>query len=230
MLLFPIQECAVQAATLISQRKLAEASELLVTIIKTLQDRKVELNDLDNSSTTMKLSDLQFLPVSRECKVVCPDWDEDFFCFPFAFFAPEGHTTDAVITDSLAMACSGTCLYMLGLCYHLSARENDKCCPDAALRHASYFYGLAGNTLRKIFARDTLGDNGAAFLLMAISTNMASCCYDLGELVAANRWLVSLNELLGACRLKEDTVTLDLHTFFMMTSTTTTGYAAAGAA
>eukprot|EP00522_Entomoneis_paludosa_P013927 CAMPEP_0172448736 /NCGR_PEP_ID=MMETSP1065-20121228/7676_1 /TAXON_ID=265537 /ORGANISM="Amphiprora paludosa, Strain CCMP125" /LENGTH=226 /DNA_ID=CAMNT_0013200307 /DNA_START=81 /DNA_END=761 /DNA_ORIENTATION=+ len=226
MLLLHVQESTLEAADLISQRELEEASEILVCILKTLQET-------DYSNPANNAQELQFLPVSPDCRVACPEWDEEFFGLPFAMFAHEAqNNAEYHVTEIDAAACAGACLYMLGLCYQISAQESKKRCPEAALRSACSFYGHAWQTLQNIkpSTLSTLDESGTSFLRMAISTNVGHCCYHLGELEAANAWQHALDELLSSCLLKDDNITLELHDFFMMSSTVSTGFVAAAAA
>jgi len=224
-----IQQRVMNAANLISHNKLAQASEILMSSIHSLQ-KTTSLAPLGEPSLT--LSDLQFVPVSKDYKVASPEWDDEFFCLPYVFCFDQEKHGNAHITEPVTRTCIGTCLFLLGLCYQISARDtkSHQRCPDALLQTAAHFYGLSWSSLQRVFSATTLNESGASFLMMAITANMSGCCYELGELNPANAWLSSLRELLDICMLKDDNVTLDLHTFFMMTATTATGYVAAGAA
>ena len=91
MLLKAVQECTLEAVTLIAQGKLSRASDLLVCLIRSLQERELELQlnpPLRPTHQTLQVQDLVFLPVSKECRVSAPEWDEEIFGPPFAFFSP----------------------------------------------------------------------------------------------------------------------------------------------
>jgi len=233
-----------EAAILISQRRLEEASATLVAVLRSLQDTEAESNGCastanhGNRLVGIQLGELSFRPISRECKIACPDWDADFFCLPFALFAPSERAT-AKVTQHIALACASASLFMIGLCYHLSAQENEKRCPEAALQASCTFYGRAWATMKQL-SRSSNGsslneqastETLVAILRMAVSTNLANVCYKLGELEAANAWLSVLQDLVLVGNSIEDSpVEGEMHDFFLLTSTVNTGFAAAGAA
>jgi len=234
MFLLSIQELTIEAVTLVSKRKLSQASELLVSIIGSIQERRrcepFSPAQSSKSPESFEVKDIFFLPVSKECKVACPGWDADFFNLPFASFTPERcNASEQVVTESIADACIGVCLYMLGLCYQLDAREQDKYCPDVSLRAACGFYGHAWSTLKRC-GNSCGGDSSISFILMAISTNMIKCHYDLGELDLTNGWMGMLRDLLKCCWIKEERLTVEIHNFFLVVSSLNTRFVAAGAA
>mmetsp|Transcript_23052 Transcript_23052/g.48071 ORF Transcript_23052/g.48071 Transcript_23052/m.48071 type:complete len:232 (-) Transcript_23052:106-801(-) len=231
MLLLPVQECTLQAASLISQRKLAQASEILVEIVTSLRERRGEFERAE-ASQQLNVDDLIFLPLNEDNDADCPDWDDDFFGLPFAVFAPHAGKPVAKyeVTEPIAAACTGVCLFLLGLCYQISAREHERQCPETALKTASSFYNHAWTTLQQVSSNTSCSDTSTTFLLMATATNAATCCYELADLDSANAWFSSLRDILTFCWLKDDHLAMELHNFFLMTSTITTTFVAAGAA
>ena len=237
MLLKAVQECTLEAVTLIAQGKLSRASDLLVCLIRSLQERELELQlnpPLRPTHQTLQVQDLVFLPVSKECRVSAPEWDEEIFDLPFAFFSPLGvDLTDQVVTESIATALSGVCLFMLGLCYHRHAQDNQQhkqTCSGKTLRTACTFYQHAWHSLQKAFRLEEGALQSTSFLLMAIATNMIHSTASVGEIEAANAWIATLKESTQRLWLKEDNLTLQLHNYFLIASTVNTGFVAAGAA
>jgi len=243
--MLPIEQSALRAATLISERKLAQASDILLATLTAIRERNLFRSKWDVVAEAhlpqhqLCVNDLVFLPLSKGNVPSYPDWEDDFFNLPFCFLAPAGKASTTIVTDSLAKASAGACLYMLGLCYQLAAREQiGRQCPEEALKVAIDFYSQAWTTLQEASPASVptdknataLNDSSITFLLMAIATNAGSCSYELADLRASNIWFDILREMLTFCWLNDDHLSLELHNFFLMTSTINTTFVAASAA
>ena len=226
---FLIQKSIYDATVLISQNELSIASELLGRITSSLSETRKALASGNNSDSIVWRipTELMFVPMSKDQSIACPEWEDEFFAYPFSFI---GSNVAEMITDQLLSCCTAACLFNLGLCSQLSAR-NGCVNPTLALRNARCFYEYAWMNLKEYATDATARGNSISFLLMAICTNLAKCCYDLSDLEASNRWLACLQEFVKYCWLPEDDMVLELvHNFFLVTSATNSGYIAAGAA
>eukprot|EP00523_Entomoneis_sp_CCMP467_P007080 CAMPEP_0168741154 /NCGR_PEP_ID=MMETSP0724-20121128/12359_1 /TAXON_ID=265536 /ORGANISM="Amphiprora sp., Strain CCMP467" /LENGTH=236 /DNA_ID=CAMNT_0008788633 /DNA_START=127 /DNA_END=835 /DNA_ORIENTATION=+ len=204
-----------ESSNYISHGKFGEASQRLVGILRVLQTTRVQ----PDHHSSLPVNTLRFLPISRESRIGCPDWNEEFFRFPFAVLAPETLGSSNMITEPIAAALAGVCFFLLGLCHHINSSENKRQCPETSLRSALSFYEHAWRTISQL---DT-DQGGFDFLQMAICTNTSNCCYRLGQIEASNEWQAELDEILFNVPLKDDDLTLELHDFFMMTSAAAQG-------
>ena len=234
MALHLIQRSMFDAAALVSQHKLDEASELLGGIIAALFETRnmlVTCPEGLNSFEATRANELTFIPISKEFLIARPDWDDEFFAFPFAFVDSNfaNHWTTPFINEQIVSTCAAACLFNLGLCSHMETKYNAEHCA-VTLRDARTFYENAWIILKRFSGDSTPRGNSITYLLMALCTNLSKCCYDLGELDSSNQWQESLLELLTFCWHQEDNSALELHNFFLLTSAINAGYFAAGAA
>lgn len=214
-----------------------------MSTIKSILDAKslkaFPTEDVDSPSM-LRVNDVLLVPLSKDRTVAYPDWDEDYFSFPFACCVSPNQRTGhnnkqpserRILSESVATVCLGACFFMLGQCYQSRSQDPKEPSPEGCLRLAMDFYSQAWHSVQPISQR-TASQAGCttSFLMMAIATNLSYCCYRNGALDAANTWLNALRDLVKISWLDENDHSLELHNFFLTLSTINTTFIAAGAA
>ena len=236
MFLRQMQEATFSSSVLIWQRQYFQACGLLGSVCCALVEGEMMRPRRTHSPSQLpsecrRTHDFSVVPVSKDCNISSPEWHEEFFSYPFMILVANSQetATEGTITNEIVSTCKATCLFNLGLTYHLAAMREGLNSTDL-LRKACVFYGHAWTRLRNFMDDLIDGDGSTKFLLMAICTNLAKCYYHLGHWNASHESMASLDELLKYSSIDDNGLTIGLHDFFIMKSAIGTGFFAAGAA
>eukprot|EP00522_Entomoneis_paludosa_P003954 CAMPEP_0172470502 /NCGR_PEP_ID=MMETSP1065-20121228/66495_1 /TAXON_ID=265537 /ORGANISM="Amphiprora paludosa, Strain CCMP125" /LENGTH=216 /DNA_ID=CAMNT_0013228449 /DNA_START=91 /DNA_END=741 /DNA_ORIENTATION=+ len=148
----------------------------------------------------------------------------DFFFHPFGFecVVATSDQEDDSLTNKDFSSCAITCLYNLGLCYHMEWFKYQKTSTDKLLCKALYFYRQAFSFTSDYTMRP---QDPILQVLMAISTNAAHCSVKLADLDQFRYWNKYLGKILNFCQDRRKN-----HVGFFILTTQLNSYAIAAAA
>jgi hypothetical protein len=228
-----IREIIFQGADLIEEYAPSAASEKFRLALEMLHEKSLELASqaLIIAPENVSLSEIELLPISKNCEIAAPHLDDEIFSFPFVVSTMESTSGGKVnVNEKIVTAFSAVCIFNMGLCLHLEA-TNEKCYSAMTLRKACKMYESAWACLQRLLRNPDYDEpEGTRFLLMAISTNISRCRYHLCELDASNQWLQCLREIVSFSATKEDDRFSEVLDFFLMESVVLMPCIAAGAA